>query len=584
MVSFSTVATTPDVQAAARGDRAAFGRLVAQYQGVVAAITFAGMRNVAESEDVAQDVFVQAWGQLGNLRDPGRFLPWLRQIAFHRVVDAQRRRGRARLEPRGAERIAAAADTGPDALGRLIDGEMAALLASVLEELPEESREVVVLFYREGHSVEQVATLLGLREAAVRKRLARARDRLRAGLETAFGEGLRRSAPRAGFAGVVLAALPPFVPAAPAASAGGTAAANASVAGAVAFGAATVLVVVVAFAVSRAPGRSADPEQNMPRLEFGTAASGASGGVSSARKSGDTPSGTGGTRLATSAAKSASAPLTSKFTEVGVIRGMVLSSTGGRAAGVRVQAVCREEASREILIAPGANVVEAVTDGQGAFTLSGGLISGRNCHLMVDDPIHGAATASAAPGDDNVEIALLLGGSIRGIVTASNGTHLDTVSGSVSFLSEEESGSGEIENGVFDLRNVPAGSYQLRALLHGHPTPDPVMVTVARGEAVGTRLVSPASGVRVRGRLVNENGRPVPHGRMVVLNGLARMMDVEADEGGVFAIPDQRGSIRLGIWSSSTTGLHTVSVENIGFTGEVDRDLGDVVLPPRGTK
>ncbi|MBW8312415.1 MAG: hypothetical protein K0M64_10335 [Rhizobium sp.] len=43
----------------------------------------------------------------------------------------------------------------------------------VLDSLPEESREVLLLYYREGQSSRQVASLLGLQDAAVRKRLSR---------------------------------------------------------------------------------------------------------------------------------------------------------------------------------------------------------------------------------------------------------------------------------------------------------------------------------------------------------------------------------------------------------------------------
>jgi len=64
----------------------------------------------------------------------------------------------------------------------------------------------VTLFYREGRSVRQVADLLGMREDAVKQRLARARQRLRESLLDEIGETLRATAPGAAFTVAVMAA------------------------------------------------------------------------------------------------------------------------------------------------------------------------------------------------------------------------------------------------------------------------------------------------------------------------------------------------------------------------------------------
>jgi DNA-directed RNA polymerase specialized sigma24 family protein len=68
----------PLVRAAAAGDARAFGRLVAETQGVVCAITLAVTRDATASEDVAQQVYFDAWRGIGKLREATSFLPWLR--------------------------------------------------------------------------------------------------------------------------------------------------------------------------------------------------------------------------------------------------------------------------------------------------------------------------------------------------------------------------------------------------------------------------------------------------------------------------------------------------------------------------
>ena len=93
------------------------------------------------------------------------------------------------------------------------------MAAGVIDALPEESREVLLLYYREGQSSRQVAGLLGLQDAAVRKRLSRAREKVREELLARLGDFARRTAPGAGFTAAVAAMLVVGAPPAAAATA-----------------------------------------------------------------------------------------------------------------------------------------------------------------------------------------------------------------------------------------------------------------------------------------------------------------------------------------------------------------------------
>ena len=97
-----------------------------------------------------------------------------------------------------------AADPAPGAADRLqrVEEEIAA--EDIISALPADSREVLLLYYREGQRSQQVADLLGLSDAAVRKRLSRARALVRDGLLQRFGEFARSSAPSAAFATAVI--------------------------------------------------------------------------------------------------------------------------------------------------------------------------------------------------------------------------------------------------------------------------------------------------------------------------------------------------------------------------------------------
>ncbi|BCT91287.1 putative RNA polymerase sigma factor RfaY [Lysobacter caseinilyticus] len=208
-----------DLPAASQGDRDAYGRIVAACQNTVTAIALAIVRDVQASEDIAQDAFLSGWQQLRRLHNPDSFLPWLRQITRNLARDHLRANGRGPRPVDDADAaIAAAADPGPSPMHALIDAERAAAAADLISALPAESRETLLLYYREGQRSQQVAALLGLSDAAVRKRLSRAREALRTDLLARFGEFAQGSAPAAAFATIVTGALMTASP--PAAAAG----------------------------------------------------------------------------------------------------------------------------------------------------------------------------------------------------------------------------------------------------------------------------------------------------------------------------------------------------------------------------
>jgi RNA polymerase sigma factor (sigma-70 family) len=197
-----------ELPAAARGDRDAYGRIVVACQNAVTAVALAITRDVPASEDIAQDAFLAAWQNLRRLQNPSSFLPWLRQITRNLARDHLRANRHRPLDGEGAEiAISLAADPSPTPVQQLVDDEREQAAAELISALPEDSREALLLYYREGQSSQQVAALLGLSDAAVRKRLSRARQGLRDDLVKRFGEFARSSAPTAAFTAVIASAL-----------------------------------------------------------------------------------------------------------------------------------------------------------------------------------------------------------------------------------------------------------------------------------------------------------------------------------------------------------------------------------------
>ncbi len=194
-----------DVLRAQSGDVLAFTRLVKASQNLVASIAFAHVRDRTHSEDVSQEVFLQAWRQLKSLKNPSSFLPWLRTLARHRSISAIRAAPPAAInETSLLEEIEA---IGFDPEARLSAAQQSALLAAALDQLPCETRELLLLYYREGQNSRHIAELLGLTEDSVRQRLGRARGSLRARLLPTIATLALVTGPSAGFSSALALGL-----------------------------------------------------------------------------------------------------------------------------------------------------------------------------------------------------------------------------------------------------------------------------------------------------------------------------------------------------------------------------------------
>src|SRR5512138_3368354 len=91
----SPVSDTDLVASCLRGDRDAYAAIVERYQSSICALTYAACGDVHQSEDLAQETFLAAWRNLGELKDASMLRAWLRGIARNIVNNARRKREHA---------------------------------------------------------------------------------------------------------------------------------------------------------------------------------------------------------------------------------------------------------------------------------------------------------------------------------------------------------------------------------------------------------------------------------------------------------------------------------------------------------
>jgi RNA polymerase sigma factor (sigma-70 family) len=215
------------VQNSLTGGSAAFAEIVARYQTLVCSLTYNATGSLSRSEDLAQEVFLTAWKDLRRLREPAKLRPWLCGIARRLTANTRRREGR---EPAcGAGELEDEHHAvGPGPVEQTISREEEAILWRSLAQMPETYREPLILFYREGQSVEHVAAALELTEDTARQRLSRGRKLLQVQVALFVEGALRQSTPGRAFTLGVITALPLMTVSATAATIG-TAAAKSGV-------------------------------------------------------------------------------------------------------------------------------------------------------------------------------------------------------------------------------------------------------------------------------------------------------------------------------------------------------------------
>jgi len=165
------------VAAIRRGDNEAFRTVVQRYQGRLFGLALMIVRDPSGAEEVAQDAFVRAFTHLDTYDERRPFYPWLSTIAVRLGQNWLRRRAGVTTRETGGVDVEPAAAGDP--LSELVADEENRRLWRTVAALPSGERTAVMLFYRQGLSVAEVASTLGVTGGTVKTFLFRARRRLR---------------------------------------------------------------------------------------------------------------------------------------------------------------------------------------------------------------------------------------------------------------------------------------------------------------------------------------------------------------------------------------------------------------------
>lgn len=155
-------------------DRKTYEEAVALHSDTVTRLLLLRCRQPADAEDCYQEVFLKLLTAKGPFRDQEHIKAWLIRVTLHEAVNLHRQFWHRKVGLLGESPFP------PEAVA---PERSAWEVLETLRTLPGHQRDVLYLHCVEGYSVEETATILGLRPGTVKSRLSRARAALRKQLQ-----------------------------------------------------------------------------------------------------------------------------------------------------------------------------------------------------------------------------------------------------------------------------------------------------------------------------------------------------------------------------------------------------------------
>jgi RNA polymerase sigma-70 factor (ECF subfamily) len=162
----------------ARGERAAFEKLVLKYQKAVINVAYRYTGNPGAAEELAQEVFLRVYRAAPTYRPDARFSTWLFTIVRNVCSNYRLREGR--LERKTDPEIESfdLSHRGEDPEAQAVRKEREKRIRAAVQELPDTLRMPLILHQFQQMQYEEIAQVLGISLASVKVRIHRARQAL----------------------------------------------------------------------------------------------------------------------------------------------------------------------------------------------------------------------------------------------------------------------------------------------------------------------------------------------------------------------------------------------------------------------
>jgi len=163
------------VESVLKGDTQYFSYFVEKYKDIVYSIAFKVLRNREDAEEMAQESFVKAFKSLHTFKGDAKFSTWLYRITYNNCISEVRKK---KIKFVSADDVQISDE--PEELN--LDGipaeNRAKYVKAALEKLPEDEYTLILLYYFDDKSVEEIGEITKMTESNVKVKLFRSRKKL----------------------------------------------------------------------------------------------------------------------------------------------------------------------------------------------------------------------------------------------------------------------------------------------------------------------------------------------------------------------------------------------------------------------
>ncbi|MFC4323049.1 sigma-70 family RNA polymerase sigma factor [Litchfieldia salsa] len=153
--------------------------LLNEYGTEIKRLAFLYVKDQSLTEDILQEVFISCYKNIDSFRDESSYKTWLIRITINKCKDSLKRWSFRNLVYRGE--IDLVYDLNSPEKQTVSEAEGQLLMKEVLD-LPLKFREVIILFYYQDMTIDEISKLLEINQNTVKSRLHRARTKLKGGL------------------------------------------------------------------------------------------------------------------------------------------------------------------------------------------------------------------------------------------------------------------------------------------------------------------------------------------------------------------------------------------------------------------
>ncbi len=170
------------------GEESALGELLNRHKDRIYTYIYLFVRDTHTAEDLMQETFIKVIDKLrsGKYQEQNKFLPWISRVAYNLCIDYYRREKRMPkvMTRDGFDIFSVLKFSEAGAEGKVMESEFSSRVRKLLEYLPEEQREVVVLRHYMDMNFREIAEMTGVNINTALGRMRYALINLRKLMET----------------------------------------------------------------------------------------------------------------------------------------------------------------------------------------------------------------------------------------------------------------------------------------------------------------------------------------------------------------------------------------------------------------